>query len=660
VMIVGTAIASGVFLVTCVVFYATRVPRPKSLPGKVFTKSVGNVEHHRKSVLSDSRAAIITTLYEAFKRGHTMNPDAPFLGYRQLDLPGAPYAWSSYEQVNQRMRNVGSALVNRRCEVQSFVGIYAKNSPNWGIVMHGCSAYNLTLVPLYDTLGAKAMAHILETCALEVIVVDSALLYNILKWTKDTKIRLLIVIGEEISAECSEKAGTLGVELITLSDLEIFGFENRVDPRPPTSEDIALICYTSGTTGTPKGAIISHGNIASCSVGLTNNLHNFILDDKDTLISYLPLAHVYQFAIECFFAYLGAKIGYFQGDLKLLLNDFETLQPTVIPSVPRVLNKAFDRINTLVHAKSIVGKLFDAGLASKLAEVEKGIARRNSFWDYLLFRKVQRSFGGKLRLLISGSAPCRGDILQWYRAVLGCFVMEGFGQTEMSGVSTMTLEGDHSIGHIGVPFPSLEVKLVDVIEKEYYAKDNRGEICFKGPTVFKGYFKDPERTAEAIDSEGWLHSGDIGKWTEHGCLSIIDRKKNVFKLAQGEYIAPDKIEAVYERASIVSQCFIYGDPLKSSLVGIIVPDELALAKMEPKLTIEEFVADSNSAGMVLQTIQTIGQKELKSFEQVRHITIVSEAFTVENNLITPTMKKRRDAISGQYKDILDSMLASMS
>ena len=149
-------------------------------------------------------------------------------------------------------------------------------------------------------------------------------------------------------------------------------------------------------------------------------------------------------------------------------------------------------------------------------------------------------------------------------------------------------------------------------------------------------------------------------WTEHGCLSIIDRKKNLFKLAQGEYIAPDKIEAIYERAPIVGQCFVYGESLKSCLVGIVVPDEIVLSKMDPPVSIENFVADPNSAGMVLQTIQTIGQKELKSFEQVRHITVIPEAFSVENNLVTPTMKKRREAIVAAYKDVLQSMLANMA
>lgn len=658
-MILGLAIASALFAAACFFLYVTKKPSRATLPGKLLTTPVDGKEYHRKSILNDDWVPKISTLYEAFQRGYQIDPNAPFIGHRQMELEGAPYAWQTYQNVLDRFLDVGSALVHKGCRVQDRVGIYAKNTPSWSIIMHACSAYNVTLVPLYDTLGPKAMSHILNTCELEIVFVDGNLLYNILKWASDTKLKLLVVIGSDISAESLERSALLDIQVMTLMDFELLGSDCRTVPRLPSSEDIALICYTSGTTGTPKGAIISHGNIAACSVGLKANLNTFVLDNKDILISYLPLAHVYQFAIECFFAYLGARIGYFQGDLKQLLNDFETLKPTVIPSVPRVLNKAFDRINSLAHRKPLIGKLFDMGLASKLTEVENGIYRRNSIWDYTLFKKVQRSFGGNCRLLITGSAPCRGDILQWYRAILGCFVMEGFGQTEMSGVGSMSLEGDHSVGHIGVPLPCLEVKLADVPEKEYFSKDNRGEICFRGPTVCKGYYKDPVKTAEAIDEEGWLHSGDIGKWTKHGCLAIIDRKKNLFKLAQGEYIAPDKIEAIYEQAPIVSQCFVYGETLKASLVGIVVPDEVALSKMDPPLTVQEFVNDPNSAGMVLQIIQTVGQKELKSFEQVRHVSLVASPFSVENNLMTPTMKKRREAITAAYLDSLQSMMSTM-
>ena len=503
------------------------------------------------------------------------------------------------------------------------------------------------------------MTHILTTCELEIVFVDSHLVYNILKWANNTNLRMLVVIGEDISADSQSEAKRLGIKIISLKDLELSGTDKRSKPSPPDPDDLAVICYTSGTTGTPKGAMISHGNIAEGCMGIKQNLYTFTMNHDDTMISYLPLAHVYEFAIECYFSYIGGRIGYYQGNLLKLLDDFETLQPTLIPSVPRVLNKAYDRVNSLVHSKPVIGKLYDMGVRSKMKEVESGIVRNNSIWDYFIFRKVQRSFGGKLRILITGSAPCRKDILTWYRAVLGCFIMEGFGQTEISGVGSMSLENDTSAGHIGIPLPNLEVKLVNVPEKEYFTKDNKGEICFRGTSVFKGYYNDPQKTAETIDSDGWLHTGDIGTWTNHGCLSIIDRKKNIFKLAQGEYIAPDKIEGIYERAPIALQCFVYGESLKSSLVGIVIPDPVEVEKQFPGVSMSSFVRDKSNAGYVLQIIQTLGQKELRSFEQVRHVSLQAEPFSVENNLLTPTSKKRREAIADAYKDALQEMMSSM-
>ena len=569
----------------------------------------------------------------------------------------------SSSQVATRIQNLGSGLIAKGYSdsQETAVGIYGKNSPDWNIVMQTCNHYSMRLVPLYDTLGPKAMNYVLTSCALKVVVVDNALLHNILKWVNQgSNIETIIANGPSIPEEHAERAVELGIELITMAEVEKLGSHNSAPPNPPKSEDVALICYTSGTTGIPKGAIITHGNIAACCMGLTDNFRGFTLDHNDVLMSYLPLAHVYEFAVECFFSYLGASVGYSQGDVKLLLDDIAALQPTLFPSVPRVLNKVYDRVVDGIQKKGAVVKmLYNMGLASKLAEVERNIFRTNSIWDAIVFKKVQALFGKRLRLLISGSAPCRGDILQWYRAVLGVYVMEGFGQTEMSGVATMSVCGDHTTGHIGLTLPGLEAKLVDVPEKNAFVSENKGEICFKGATVFRGYHNDPEKTAETVDSEGWLHTGDIGTWTDHGCLSIIDRKKNVFKLAQGEYIAPDKIESVYERCSIVNQCFIYGDSLKSSLVGLVVPSDIAIEAMYEGMTVEEFVTKPDSAGFIMQTIQTLGQNELKSFEQVRHVKLVAAPFSVENDMLTPTFKKRRQAIADTYKDLLEEMLEGM-
>lgn len=205
-------------------------------------------------------------------------------------------------------------------------------------------------------------------------------------------------------------------------------------------------------------------------------------------------------------------------------------------------------------------------LSAKEGEIRRGILRNNSFWDVLVFRKVQDALGGRVRLMVVGSAPISGSVLSFIRCAAGCLVMEGYGQTECTAPITLTVQGDHVPEHVGPPVACCCVKLVDVPEMEYMAANGQGEVCVKGTNVFQGYFKNPEQTAEVKDSQGWHHTGDIGMWLPNGTLKIIDRKKHIFKLSQGEYIVPDKIEMVYARSQYVHQVFVHGESLK---VGIM-------------------------------------------------------------------------------------------
>ncbi|XP_007441942.1 long-chain-fatty-acid--CoA ligase 5 [Python bivittatus] len=242
-------------------------------------------------------------------------------------------------------------------------------------------------------------------------------------------------------------------------------------------------------------------------------------------------------------------------------------------------------------------------------------------------------------------------------------VVEAYGQTECTAGCTVTMPGDWKAGHVGPPLPCNIIKLEDVPEMNYFASNNEGEICIKGPNIFKGYLKDPEKTAEAIDNNGWLHTGDIGKWMPDNVLKIIDRKKNIFKLAQGEYIAPEKIENIYIRSSPVAQVFVHGDSLQSFLVGIVVPDAETLSAFAENLGVkdsyEELCKNSVVKKAILMDMITLGkQAGLKTFEQVKDIYLHPEPFTVENGLLTPTLKAKRADVVKHFRSLIDDLYAA--
>ncbi|KAL5256943.1 hypothetical protein ACHWQZ_G012018 [Mnemiopsis leidyi] len=642
---------------------AFSLPPRRSLP-PVLTKEVDASTCERTSIIPDLAPEYLEkwkdfqTAYDCFQNGLKISPNGRCLGQRPG--PDKPYSWLTYTEVAAKVKRMGSGFISYGFKPgqETFVGIFAQNSISWHCTMQMCNHYSMVLVPLYDTLGEQAVQYILSQTKLKVVCTDSKRLDTLLKFiTADSNVSLIVLTDGAPSSDQEAAASGVGIDIKTLDEMETMGEKSLQEYTPPVASDIALICYTSGTTGLPKGAMITHNNIFMTCLGMRRNIMPFPHGKDDCLISYLPAAHVYQYSIECYLGLIGGSIGFFQGNIKLLLDDIAQLQPTVFPSVPRVLNKLHDRIMEGIGQKpAFVQWLIGKATSSKLAEVNRGIVRQNSIWDYLIFKKIRKLLGGNIRIVITGSAPIAPSVLQWYRSVLGCFVIEGYGQTENCGVGTMSLFGDTTPGHVGVPSPLTNMKLSDIPEMNYRASEGKGEICIKGPIVFKGYFQDPKKTAETIDSDGWLHTGDIGTWTDHGCVKIIDRKKNIFKLAQGEYIAPEKIEIAYEGSPMIAQCFVYGDSLKATLVAVVVPEETAIkAKYGQEITLLEACEKREVYDDMMAELTRIGKPLLKGFEQVKKIHLYHELFTVENDMATPTFKKKRAVIAERFKQQLNKL-----
>nr|UKB92843.1 long-chain fatty acyl CoA synthetase [Lethenteron reissneri] len=410
--------------------------------------------------------------------------------------------------------------------------------------------------------------------------------------------------------------------------------------------------------------MLTHRNIVSDMSGflkVTESL--FLPETSDIAISYLPLAHMFERLVQATLFCHGARIGFFQGDVRLLLDDMQALRPTVFPVVPRILNRMYDKVLGSTRTP-FRRKLLEFGARRKMAELQRGVVRRNSLWDWLVFRPMQLSVGGRVRMIMTGAAPISPGVLNFLRVVMGCQMYEGYGQTECTAGCTLTLPGDWKAGHVGAPMPCNYIKLHDVKDMEYYTSQGKGEVCVKGPNVFKGYLKDAEKTAEAVDRDGWLHTGDIGQWMPNGTLKIIDRKKHIFKLAQGEYIAPEKIENVYCRCEPVAQVYVHGDSLQACLVAVVVPDPEILCCWIRKKgivgTYSELCRNKEVRQAILEDMQRLGKEsDLQPFEQVKDVHLHNEMFSIENGLLTPTFKAKRTELRTHFCSVISSMYQNM-
>ncbi|XP_044202935.1 long-chain-fatty-acid--CoA ligase 1a isoform X1 [Thunnus albacares] len=699
----NTLMGMGAFAAITTYWFASR-PKALKPPCDLGQQSleIPSGERARRSVLIDSDELMThyyddaRTMYEVFLRGLRVSNDGPCLGSRK---PNQPYEWQSYREVANRAEYIGSALLHRGHSHtgDKFVGIFSQNRPEWTTSELACYTYSLVAVPLYDTLGTEAIGYILDKAAISSVICDIPEKAQMILDCVSKKGRTVktIVLMEAFDSDMVSRGQECGVEILSMKEFEALGKTNHKDPVPPKPEDLALICFTSGTTGNPKGAMLTHRNVISNTAAFIKITEGSLKPStKDVLISFLPLAHMFERVVEGVILIHGARIGYFQGDIRLLMDDLKTLQPTVFPVVPRLLNRMFDKVFGQANTP-LKRWLLDFAFRRKEAELRSGVVRKDSMWDKLIFKKVQASLGGRVRLMITGAAPVSPTILTFLRAALGCQFYEGYGQTECTAGCTMSMPGDWTAGHVGPPLPCNYVKLVDVAEMNYLAANGEGEVCVKGPNVFQGYLEDRERTAEAIDQDGWLHTGDIGKWLpvsktlmisdyctermkpsglpllcfssgslQNGTLKVIDRKKHIFKLAQGEYIAPEKIETVYNRSDPVAQIFVHGDSLQACLVGVVVPDPDFLPIWAKNKGIEGSYSDlcknKDVKSAILEDILRLGKEAgLKSFEQVRDIMLHPEMFSVQNGLLTPTLKAKRVELRSHFRDQIDELYAKI-
>ena len=336
--------------------------------------------------------------------------------------------------------------------------------------------------------------------------------------------------------------------------------------------------------------------------------------------------------------------GYWRGDVKLLMDDAKVFQPTIFMAVPRILERVSDGVQTkLAAGSSVLRGLFNGAFALKRALLNAGLSHwASGLLTNFTFSSIRGALGGRVRFIVSGGAPLPAHVEEFCSCCLAP-VLQGYGLTESCAASFICLPDPAMANTVGPPLKSTEFRLESVPDLQYdaLADPPKGEILLRSPMLFSEYFKDPEKTREVIDADGWFHTGDVGTITHHGCLKIIDRTKNIWKLSQGEYIAVEYLEGIYSRSPSVEQIWVYGDSQHAFLVAVVVPKHAARGLQESEI--------------LKELSQTCTAAKLKGFERIKAIHLESEPFSVENDLLTATLKMKRPQLKKKYGKEISAM-----
>eukprot|EP00262_Sarcandra_glabra_P008163 TRINITY_DN2141_c0_g1_i1.p1 TRINITY_DN2141_c0_g1~~TRINITY_DN2141_c0_g1_i1.p1 ORF type:complete len:659 (-),score=105.72 TRINITY_DN2141_c0_g1_i1:337-2313(-) len=607
--------------------------------------------------------------WDIFRISVDKYPQNRMLGHREI-VDGKPgeYVWLTYKEVYDIVIKVGLSLRSCGVEPGGRCGIYGANCPEWIMSMEACNAHGIHCVPLYDTLGAGAVEFIICHSEVSIAFVEEKKIAEVLKtFPNTTKFLKTLVSFGKVTPEQREEVEKCGLAIYSWDDFLLLGDNKQFDLPMTKKNDICTIMYTSGTTGDPKGVLISNDNIITLLAGVNRLLEsvNEQLHDKDVYLSYLPLAHIFDRVIEELFISHGASIGFWRGDVKLLIEDIGELKPTIFCAVPRVLDRIYTGLTEKISAGGFLKhKLFDLAYSYKLFNMRKGSKHDEAakIFDKIVFSKVKQGLGGRVRLILSGAAPLATHVEAFLRVVTCAYVLQGYGLTETCAGTFVSLPNELSmLGTVGPPVPNVDACLESVPEMGYDALSSipRGEICVRGNTLFSGYYKREDLTKEVLH-DGWFHTGDIGEWQPDGSMKIIDRKKNIFKLSQGEYVAVENLENIYGQVPEIDSIWIYGNSFESFLVAVANPNKQALERWaEENGYSGDFAAlceNPKAKEYILGELNKIGKaKKLKGFEFLKAIHLDPVPFDMERDLLTPTYKKKRPQFLKYYQTVIDSL-----
>ena len=544
------------------------------------------------------------------------------------------------------------------------IGLYEDTRYEWIASLYGMWTQNIVGVTVYANLGEDALGYAVRESELAALFLHGKNLKNISKLGEIPSLKYIITYDD---APEGTKVPA-GVTVVKFADL----IKDSSTPEAvPAKTDIAVIMYTSGTTGDPKGVVMNHGNLVATVEALTRRLVPALgpvpLPDE-TYVAYLPLAHILEMAAENVMFMRGSMIGY--GNPRTLTNtsakphgDLQEYKPTMFAGVPRI----YDTIKKAIEAKlppvgTLKRTVFDRAYEDRKTALANG--KDTPYWNAKAFANTKNILGGRVKMMVSGGAPMNAATHEFLTIVFGCSVGQGYGLTETCALATMQRYWDLQRENVGGPVSAAEIKLKDVGEwtSNNPSKPQQGEVCLRGPGITQGYFKQPEKTAEVFGTDGWFSTGDVGEWQKDGTLKIIGRVKALAKNAHGEYIAMEALESCYvnNELAIPNGICVVVNSDKSYIAAVAITDEKKAM---------DFAAKYNIAGTypAILTTDAFRKKAIESlqatakaagkkpFEYLKQVRFYAEEWTPENGVLTAAMKLKRRVIDVKYADDIKEM-----
>lgn len=641
----------------------------------------------------------VTTIFDILKRSADKFGNAKALGSRKLvkthhetkkvkktvdgktqevdknwtffELSGYSYiSFSEYERLTLQM---GAGLRKLGMIKGDRLQLFAGTSAHWLAMSHGAVSQSMPIATAYDTLGEEGLKHSLVQTKAKAIFCDPHLLktlVNPLKEAKEIKFVIYNSDGEVKEENINKLKSTYDyLTVLSFEELRQLGENNPVDPVPPAADDLCCIMYTSGSTGAPKGVLMKHSAVVASIAGVTTIIGQYI-GPGDKLLTYLPQAHILEFVFENACLYWGGTMGY--GSPKTLSDtsvrnckgDIREFKPTILVGVPAVWESVKKGIIAKVNQSGMVVKnLFWSALAAKSFLMSTGLPG-TAILDSVVFKKIKDATGGQLRICMNGGGPIAKDTQRFISLAITPMV-SGYGLTETTAMGALNDPMHWTDSALGDIPSSVEIKLVDFPDAGYFASNDppQGEVWIRGPPVFEGYFENDEETKEALTDDHWFKTGDIGEFDKNGHLRMIDRKKNLVKTVNGEYIALEKLESVYRSATVVANICVYAAIDKTKPIAIIVPAEPALKKLAEENSIEgngieDLIHSKKLNSIVLKEMQAAGRGGgLTGIEIIDGVVMSDEEWNSANGLTTAAQKINRRALLSKYQKEIDKAYA---